>query len=318
MVMDGTYLGVMPPIITTGGVKVDASVIFPRAVTNFPKDTTINPLSIGSNLAAGYNAIADAERMLSESSQDSVRGGATPQGDRTAYEIARIEQNAIIKEFGIFGRMIADLVENVGNLMVDNIVCYQTLGELGDITSSNMRMKFATYLLPEKTDNGQKVTKEVQFTDKYMGREMDEEEMRHEGYKMMEEEGGMDSNRRIKRVNPHLWSKLKFKITIAPDSVVPRSKLFEEEKKLKGYSMMMVDPYADQEAVSRDFLFDVFAKGESDKYMKKLEPMTGMNPGGMPGGAPTPGGPVPGTPAPLQPQTAVPPAPVTPPGASMM
>jgi hypothetical protein len=285
---DGTYLEIIKPIFTTGGVEVNASVVFPGAVTDFPKDTQITPYSTGANLNAGYQFVQAMESRASESTQSAQQGGAVQKGVDTAYEASRLEYNAVIKEFGIFGRMVGNAVEKVGELLVDNILWHQTIGEMDEMAGPGLRMKFRTYLLSNQSEKGRKVNEKIVFSDEYMGRDMSEQEIKDESYKLLRKGGVKESmddlHTKIYVANPYMIRKFKYTLDVEPDQLIPRSMMSEENRKLKAYSLMIADPNADQRAVSRDFLFEVFAKGKSDEYMSKADKL-GITPA-MPGDKP--------------------------------
>ena len=269
---DGTYLEAFPPVAAIGvNRKIDRSVIFPAAVTQFPRDSSITPLKTTGGLSALYNNMIDAERSMNESSQDSIRGGVTQPGGKTAYEISRVEYNAIIKEFAIFGRMIGSLVESVGEMMVDNIIRYQTVLEPDELFTDNLRLKSRQFLLPNETEEGQNITKKIQFTDELMGEVANQDEKLQLSFGMMEEEEKKGGKIRIMKADPSFVAKLKYRIDIEPDAMTPRSQAFQEDRKLSFRDRMLTSPVADIEAVERDFLFDVAAPGQADKYMKKAE-----------------------------------------------
>lgn len=269
---DGSYLAALPPKGVIGvNRKLNRSILFPGSITQFPKDASIVSLDPGSNLAATYNQMLDAEKSATESSQDNIRGGISPTGGRTAYEISRIEYNAVIKEFAIFGRMIGSLVEKVGELMIDDIVRFQTVLEPEELFSESLRFKARQYLLPNESEKGKKVTKKIIFTDEYMGQKMNEQEKLEESFNVYAEEEAKGGLVRIMKANPEIVSKLQYKINVEPDSMTPRSQAFQEERKLSFRDKMLTSPVADIEAVERDFLFDVAAPGQADKYMKKAQ-----------------------------------------------
>ncbi len=282
LTVDTTIMAALPSLITTGAPKVDSSIMFPAAVTAFPKDATITPVNTGRDLNALYTSAADAEKNMSESSQDSVRQGVKAQGQQTAYEIARLEQNAIIKEFAIFGRMVGRAVEETGEMMVDLILKYQTVGEAEEITDGILtmpRIKDKTYTLPNQTMEGKKVTKKINFTDKLMGMQMTKDEMMTDSYQKLDK--AEETGTYLYEINPVLFAKLSFKINIEPDQMVPKLETFKEERNIRIRNLMVSSPYANMEAVDRDYLFDPLTDGQSDKYMKKAQElgiMPGQNP----------------------------------------
>jgi len=267
MVMDGTFLAVMPPIATTGAGQVDSTVIFPGAVTNFGEEATITPINIGQNLPAGYRALQELEKSMSEGSQSEIQRGIPPTGGKTAYEIAQLQQNARI-QLGLFGKMLASLVRDLGYLIIDLIIHHQTLGEVEEITGGTVRMRYRKFLLPDE-EGGKKITKKIEFSEDLLGKEMTKEEKLKESAKILEEEGGIESDVRIFKVNPELFSRLRFLLTVNADTLLPKNEAFEKAIKLEAYDRMIINPWTNKPNVTRDYLVEPFAKGETDKYMMK-------------------------------------------------
>ncbi len=270
MLMDGTFRLVMPSYAVFGDEDVDSSIAVPGTITNFSKNTKIEPIVNDMNIQAGFAALEKVESSITESSQDSSRAGVAGAGGRTAFEISRLEQNARI-QLGLFGKMIAKLVIDFGNLMVDDILRHMTVGAAEELLGGQVRLKFRTFLLPDQTDRGKKVTKRIIFTDEFTGIPLGDEEELKRSFALMEEEGGLDADKRIIKVNPALFAKLKFKIFVQADSILPKSEALEKVLNLEAYDRMIINPFTDQKAVTQDFLVEAFAKGESDKYMKKQE-----------------------------------------------
>ena len=266
MTLDGTFLSLMPPQNIFGDEEVDSSVVIPGAANYYAKDTIIQPMNVGQNLASGYNALQALESSMSESSQDPLRAGQAGPGGRTAREVLLSEQNARI-QLGLFGKMIIRLVKDFGELMMDDIIQHMSVGEVEEIIAGQPRINFRTFLLPDQTERGRKITKRIEFTEEMAGEIEPEEEMA-ESFEIMRQEGGIDSDTRIYKVNPFLFSQLKFKITVDADTLTPKIEELEKALKLEAYDRMIQNPLVDQNAITRDFLVETFAKGETDKYMK--------------------------------------------------
>jgi len=275
MVIDGTFLAVMPALAVSGSdERIPSSIIMPGAVTNFDQETKVTQISPGSNLVAGFNATREIENSMIQSSQSPISAGIPEKGVRggkggtTAYEIAKTEQNART-QLDLFGKMVAKMVTEYGELMVDLIIHHQTVGEVEEILGGSIRMKFRSFLLPEEIEGGKKITTKIRFADELVGTVLTEEQSKKIGYKIMKEEGGYDADTRIYRVNPEKFSRLKFSMVVNADSFLPKNEEFEKIIKLEAYDRMISSPFVNQEAITRDFLVEPLAKGESDKYMRK-------------------------------------------------
>lgn len=92
---DSTYLKALSPKAGFGiNRKVDRSVYFPGAFTQFPKDAKIEDLYDGKGLPELYAQIQDAEESINKQSQGDVRAGVATKGSQTAFEINRLESNS--------------------------------------------------------------------------------------------------------------------------------------------------------------------------------------------------------------------------------
>ena len=307
---DATVLEVLKPALVSGKARINQSVIFPASVTSVPENSKVDFLSIGAAVGQLWQHIQDAEQQMSKSSQDDIRQGSAPQGDRTAYELSRIERNAIVKEFAIYGRMIGRAVEDIGGLMADCIIHHQTTLDAEEVIEGMPRLKDRRFLLRNQSKDGRKVTKEMIFTDEYMGRSMLPEELEEESWKVYDEQEERGGNVEIFKVNPHAFARLEYLATCEADSMMPKSMAFEEDRKLRAYQFLIADQFADPEAVARDFLFDPLTEGKADKYMRKASdlgigmPMQQNQPGAGPQGAPQAAGASP-QPVPAMPETSV-------------
>ncbi len=282
MVMDGTFLSVMPPVAVTGEDKIESDVIFPGAVTAFSEDAKITPIQISQNLPSAYRALEEMERSMNESSLDPLRAGVSSSGGRTAFEIARIEQNARI-QLGLFGKMLARMVSDFGGLMVNDIVQHMSVGRVEELTGGNVRLNFRSFLLSDQSEDGRSISKEIRFDSS-----IEDKDQRKLSFDLLKKEG-LKGGKRIYLVNPTLFARLKFLVRIEPDSLVPKNEAFERALKLEAYDRMIQDPLVQQDvekmaAITRDFLISPFAKGDVDKYAPSIQQAmggTGVNPLGV-------------------------------------
>ena len=270
MVLDGTALSVMPPVITSGGDMVDSSVILPGAVTSLEEETRVDALNVGNNLNSGYAAVQELERSINDSTQDPIRGGTATSGDRTAFEVSRIEENAKITA-SIFGRMIAEATVEVGQLLSDVVLQHQSVAQLDELLDSNGRMKFRQFILDDEDEDGRKIKKIVRFKEDLIGARMSEDQKEKREKRLFAEAGGLESNISIIEANPYKFASRSYKAIVKADQIFPRSMALEKAFDLEGYDRMINNPFTNPEAVTRDFLVKNYAKGDVDKYMKKAQ-----------------------------------------------
>jgi len=270
MQMDGTLMEVMGGLAGFGTGKLDSRIIFPGAVTNFTKEARVEQINKGRNLAAGWNAIANIERDEAQSSQSEQRGGQVEDRNMTAYQVAKIEQNARVN-LGIIGRMIIQMVAHIGELVVDDIVTYQSIGHLEETSGGTTKMTYRNFLLSNKTKDGKKLTEKIVFDGGLINRNMSEKERKRESFKIKKQQG---KDAKLTKVNPVLFSRLNFLIEIEPEAWMPKNERFEKLLKLENYDRLIASPVIRSDpdaliAVTRDFLLEPIAKGESEKYLPK-------------------------------------------------
>lgn len=285
MTVDGTFLEVMKPVITSGGGKIDTSVIFPGAVTDLPADAKIMPITGLSNPTAGYTALQSLEASMTESTQDKIQAGIidTPSGT-TAYQVATARQNAKI-QLGMLGKMIAYLVKEYGELMVDCIIQHQTVAQAMDLVGDSMRLKFNKFIVPGKSYGGKQVSREIRFTEEMLGLELTEESKREMEWKLYREGGGKDLQKEIVLVNPYLFSMFKFKGHVDIDELLPQNEELKKAFNLELYDRAIQNPNVDQEKITRDFLLGSYVKSDADKYIAQAQPSAGPVQGVAPSNA---------------------------------
>lgn len=267
--VDATKLDVLKPVFASGMAKFDSTVMVPGATIAMPLNATVTPYALGPNLSALYKAITDAERDMSESTQDKVMQGIT-QPDITATQTMVAQRQARIF-LGVFGLMIADLVKQIGELAMDCVIQYGTIGELDATVPENLKMTFKTFMAKGK-DKGRNVTNRVVFSDRYMGRKITKKQAKEREWELWEEAGGEGSDQKIWEVNPYLFARTKYSMFVDADRMIQRSMGTDRQEKELAFQKLTdprVMPFTDPEAVVNDFVIEEYAMGDPDKYKAK-------------------------------------------------
>ena len=268
MYFDASFLSTFPPTITMGAGKIDRSVIAPATNTEIGKDAKISPLNIA-NPGAALGALREAERSLTESSQDPQMSGDQQGPEKTARESILLQQNATTN-LGIASKMIGTMVKEIGGLYVDNIIRYQSVGELSEITGE---LTYKTFVVDGKVKGGKDKSSYIKFTDRFAGKEMSKEEKDKENYKLADEAG---EEKDIYEVNPYVFSRMDYMITIDADRALQKNDAFERAFKLETYDRAIANPLVMQDPesmqkITRDFLFEPLMRGEASKYLPNVE-----------------------------------------------
>lgn len=258
LIIDGTFMQLMPPIAVFGEDEIGAAVTIPGRVTTLPNSTKIEKISVGNDLQAGRQTLEKAESSISESATEPLISGQSTPGEQTAFEISRLETNARVL-LGLFGKMIGFLVKDLGELVMGDILQHMTVGDVMEIVGGKTRFKFRNFLIPDRTVEGKTKTRKIEF-DSNIPEKMTKQEEVKESFNILEREGGLDSNKELLRVNPKAFKNLKFKVKVTPDVVTPPSKNVERALNLEEYDRAIVQPFADQQE-----LYKVLLLGSYDK-----------------------------------------------------
>jgi len=293
LLQDGMYLDVFKPTFISGVSKVDGTVIAPGASIALPKDAKVEPYQLGPNLAAAMNVLNENKDDLSESTQDQTQGGIAEKGV-TARATVIAERNAKLM-LGVFGLMIAQLIEEVGALTMDVIIQHQTVGQLDDTVPENLRMKFRTFLA-KGTERGKEISNKIEFTDELMGMPMTKEEKMEKEWNIYEQSGDdhlerYESDQRLYKVNPYQFARMQYTLSVDADKIVQKSQGTDMERDQIAFERMAdprIAPYIDMKNVVQDFVIEPLSDGDPDRYMAKQDPNAMMN--AVMGGAPAPAG----------------------------
>lgn len=270
MIIDGTFADIWPAKAIFGAEDVDSSVFVPGTTTSFkssPDKIAIQELGVGKNLTSAMNVLQKAEQSAGESSQDPLQAGQQQGGDRTKYEVIRLEQNAKTV-LGLTGKMISGLVKDFGELLVGSIVQYLPIAEIAEVTGDDVQLKFPSIFIPKAEVKGKVKNRQIEFMADFPETAEDQKKLE---YQMLADEGwdvktGEDNGKTIAKVNPYMFRRMKYLCKIEPDFVDRTTKFF---KKLQIYDRAVLNPLANQEAIYRDFLLNAYVPGEEDKYIMK-------------------------------------------------
>lgn len=276
LALDGTALEVMKPLFISGLSKADSTVLAPGATVGLPKDSSITPFQLGTNLKAAYDAIETQRRDMSESTQDPIMAGNVEKGV-TAYATSKAEQNARIF-LGVFGLMISNLVTQIGELSMDLVIANMTTPMLDTTVPGDLAVKYNTYLAKGK-EKGKNVNNKIIFDDGMIGKNYSDDEIKEKSWELYEKTGKdhkerENSDQRIYMVNPYKFARTTYTLYIDPDKIIRKSMGLERQEKITAFNIMTdprVAPFTDQKAVVEDFAIEEFGGNNPDRYKKKDE-----------------------------------------------
>lgn len=264
--VDASTFATYPSIFAMGAGELDQSVFVPATVTPLDKDAKIEAASGFMNPAHAWNAAQRAEDDVNKASQDPQLGGNSG-GPKTARESILLQENAITN-LGIMGSMIGSMVRDIGKIKLNDILRYQTVGEISEIVNGIPMLEYKSYNVSKNRD-GKHVNEHIVFTSKYAGVKMTKKEKELEAIRMLEKYGD-DSY--VWEINPDVFVNLDFMLIVEPDELIPRSSAYEQIIKLDIYDKAINNPLIAKDPekmaeVTRDFLFEPAVKGDAAKYI---------------------------------------------------
>jgi hypothetical protein len=211
-------------------------------------------------------ALRDIEASADETLQPDFAGGVPASGGRTAFEIARIEQNSKIKN-GLFGMMMRNVIRDAGMLMIDEIIMHQTVGQFNEVVGDIPQFKFQDYVLHNVVQNGRKVTKRIVLTHDMP----DEPFQRDFEDALLDQEEAMGEDVRIIMLNPIAFTQLGFRTDIDVDELLPRNEELERALLMEIYDRAIANPLIVQvperlEIATKELLFEPKFRGESERF----------------------------------------------------
>jgi hypothetical protein len=208
---------------------------------------------------------------MSESTQDQIQSGIAKSGI-TATAINRAQQNAqtIMQVFSI---SIADLVRQIGELVIDDIIMHTTVGTVDETIPGSLNMKYKQLLIRNK-DNGKEVTNRIEFDSSMLGKDLTKEQANEMEWAMFEKAGGLNSSQVHYKVNPYKFARHQFSLYIDPSMITSRSMGTDQLKKERAFNMLInpaVQPYIDMPEVIDEFILKDYNSNDPEKFLKKQE-----------------------------------------------
>ena len=270
MIIDGTYLSIFKPMVNVGGEIIASDVIVPGAVTTLSSpDADLKAINVGSDIKQGMDTLAAVERSISESSQEPAQQGIANKGAQTAYEIAKLEQNANTV-LGLFLQMIAKHVKDFGRLRVGDIIQYLTMPDIAMITGDS-ELTYKTFFLKGLEKTGGK-NKKIEFT-MDVPEQMSKDDYLKKSYEVKQEE--TDKDMTISKANPKMFRELQYMVTVHPDVLNPRSEDLERAWAVEDFDRMILHPEVFDSKETGKLLLgsNLTTKKDPDRYLMKEQPM---------------------------------------------
>lgn len=268
--MNRLFLDTDMPIAISGKDNIDGDIVFPSSVVAFAdKDVKVTPLLPAANIGNLFAGMQMAEKSLDESSVSDVTGGQLPNADTKATALNIAEKNARTLLQGV-GKTLAESMVQYGGLMADIGIQHLTVPQISEIAGKEGKLKYPTLILDNKVSQGRNVSKILRFDESLLGHGIGEKEKRSKEIALAVEAGYPEAKKLIYRINPELFSRMKYLVRIEPELMFPKNQEFMQALMLQIQTQFEMNPFIDLEALTRKTLYQFF-HGETDDLMKKMD-----------------------------------------------
>ena len=278
MIIDGTFLNIFPPTYSTGSEVIGSDVIIPGMTTTLSDpNAKLETLMVAQNLNAGMSTMFQVENSINQSSEVPTINMPGMGKERVTKAQQRMTEAANAENALLFQTMISTFVKKFGRLMIGDILQFMTLPEVKDIEGDNLA--YRSILIPEKMSGNEMKTRKITFDGSIPDDPISSKEYLDRSYDMIDEEGGLDSDLEIWKINPTLYRKLKFILKITPQSMNPMSAEEEKDLLLEMFDKTNGNPIFDPIACAKDFLLGAYDKSKRNpsKYLAKQQPGGGQS-----------------------------------------
>jgi len=252
-----------PATFSYGFEEMDSSVLIPGMNTNTQsKEAGIVPISNGADISGALSVVNLLTQAQNESSQAPLQQGVDAGGNKTKYEVQRLEANAQTV-LGLSGEMLAKLVRQIGELTLGLVVQHLPVTDIGAITDEDAQIKMVPIIVPNRSVDGKTVARKIEFTTEMP--QSEEEEMQ-KSFEMLDEEESKGMS--IYKMNPEIMDKLKFLVKVEPTFMDRQTKM---SRAISLYDRLLGNPLANQEAALKDLLLGQLVPGEEYKYIQEAE-----------------------------------------------
>lgn len=265
LLQDGMTLEVIRPLFISGVAKVDNIVIAPGAATGMPQGATVTPWSMNPGLPQAMNVLMKNESDMSDSTRIDPVGSRPTPGVPATQTVQAMNQAA--KQLSVFGAMIADLLRQVGELVIDCTIQHTLSGELDSTIPTALQLKYKTILATTK-EKGKEVTNRIHFKSNLIGKKMSQKQKTDYEWKLWKDKGGDDQV--VYHVNPYKFARTMYSMRVDADEIVNHAMGNDRQQTILRYQMLtqpFVYPFTNQQALADDVI-EEFSDGDPDRLKK--------------------------------------------------
>lgn len=261
--MNKEILDLVPPMVFKGVDSVDTEVVVPGGmVASSNPDFEATPLLPRTGNQGGYNAMQTIQQSIDDGSVSALTKGQLPDPNQKAFSVGIANQHAQVMLSAV-GKSLGESVMQYGMLMLDIALNHLTVAQIDEITGDP---KYRTFILEDQAIDGKRVDKKIIFDEALIGRRMSKKQRDEMAVEMYQKSMEKDGYEYLYRINPHLWSKMKYMTRIEPDTMIPKNSDFEKALAQQMYTLLRQDPLIAPEVLVRK-LIGTHYRGEENEFM---------------------------------------------------
>lgn len=255
------------PVAISGTDEVDSAVIFPNNVLAIESENArITPLLPASNIAAGFSALRETEKSMSEGSVNDVTQGQLPDKDQKVANVERAQENAK-KNIGAIGKSLAASVVQMGDLMKDIALNNVTVPEVEELLGGRQRLKYKTFILQNKKSGGKMGSKMIKFDQSLIGLELTKDEKENRELELLESTGYPYKNNSIRLINPEKFAKFRYLTKIDIEEMFKKGNEYWVDIIRGLMAELQNNPYINQLGLTRKLMYATFGS-EGEELIK--------------------------------------------------
>lgn len=261
--MNKEILDLLPPMVFKGVDSVDTEVVIPGGmIASSNPDFEATPLLPRTGNQGGYNAMQTIQQSIDDGSVSALTKGQLPDPNQKAYTVGVANQQAQVMLSAV-GKSLGESVMQYGMLMLDIALNHLTVAQIDELTGDP---KYRTFVLEDQAIDGKRVDKKIMFDESLIGRRMSKKQRDEMAVEMYQKSMEKDGYEYLYRINPHLWSKMKYMTRIEPDAMIPKNAEFEKAQAQQIYTLLRQDPLIAPEVLVRK-LVGTHYRGEENEFM---------------------------------------------------
>jgi len=236
VLVDGAILDTMKPMKYIGKDMIGSDVVIPGATTTMrDPESRLEPLLPPLQTGNLLTAMQQVESSLTETANTSVIGGNKLH--TTAYEMSLREQQMETDLSPFVAELIGASVQ-MTRLVMGDVLQYLTVADTGKIQGAQDGLKYKTFLVDLKSDQGKAKQRRIKFEKLPTGLE-DKDKMLEESYKVLDEQGGLGSETELVKADPVRIRAFKFSMMMTDEVLKPKSEAVRFKRNLETFDAVI-------------------------------------------------------------------------------